>query len=728
MLYCLFIFQFSSFFGYFFVELNIFFQSDMSSTELWEHSGNYSDYSNHSPVTEPTTLFSHAATPLSSQITTPVLNSPMAAIALSPQESTIFPTPSTSVSRKRGRPSRRSKFHGNRYTNKEGIPVAVGDSSDTTPTPKSKRFQFTRPHRGYTSKHSTPFPYRKQQVTFKRSTGTTSTLSSIPSGMRILDVGILAEAITKLSCSACGSYLILFESEYIHGWHTIFYIKCNSCHQLFAEFPSSKPLGTDATKLVNVKLPKCMNEVTMRSVLAVHCSGFSWRDLHKFSTIFNMPAPLGKMPSSYLNKIQDIVKSAAEESMQAAADELHLDFDNTPSSVPGCINTSVSYDSSWKTRGFYSNLGFSSAISTISKKVLDYELLNRICEKCNRWPAKRREEHIDEYQKWYDSHKDNCKVNHIGSSQSMEPTAAKMIWNRSVQKRKLCYTTFLGDGDSKSFQQVTEMDPYNGVQIEKEECLAHVSKRLKKTLCMVKNNTKNHSYIQRKLNESKAVYISSNYSRIVLQHRGQSPAAIVEGLNIFLSHTSGIHENCPVNTWCQWRLSSKPPPTARTNFTQLDIDKIKEVFQIYGTKEFCSHLTLGFTQNANESLHSTIWNICPKAKYVSPQSVAISTAVAVTVFNEGELSIYGFLKDLQLHPTSLAFMSLCKREHARLQSRSNKRNLDRRARRQRIVNERSERQRLRLEGGHSYQSSAFARKHFQIVPDPSKPEELEQGE
>ena len=279
-------------------------------------------------------------------------------------------------------------------------------------------------------------------------------------------------------------YLALFESEHRHGWHTTFYIKCHSCHQHFAEFPSSKPMVPDIHKFVNVKLPnQAMNEVTMRSLLTVHCSGLSWRDLHKFSTIFNMPAPLENMPPLYLNKIEDVVKLTAEESMLEAADDIHRNFNNTPSSVPDCFNTTVNFDSSWKTRGYYSNLGFGSAISAWTKKILDYELLNRICEKCARWSAKRKDEHPDEYLKWFDSHKANCRINHTGSSQSMEPAAAKLIWSRSVEKRKLCYTTFIGDGDSKSYQLVRDMKLYNGDTIHKEECLPHVSKRLKKTLC-----------------------------------------------------------------------------------------------------------------------------------------------------------------------------------------------------------------------------------------------------
>ena len=200
------------------------------------------------------------------------------------------------------------------------------------------------------------------------------------------------------------------------------------------------------------------------------------------------------------------------------------------------------------------------------------------------------------------------------------------------------------------------MDPYKGVTIHKEECLAHVSKRLKKTLQDTEEHKKKY-YIQCKLTESKAEYISSNYSTAVRQIRGQPSALVAKGLNILLSHVSGMHANCPEDSWCRWRQissSAKPPPAALTN-SPLEIDKIKEVFNIYATEVFCSHLTLGMTRNANESLHNTIWNLCPKAKYVSPQSVTISTAVAVTIFNEGELSVYGFMKNLQLKPDYLSF-------------------------------------------------------------------------
>lgn len=43
-----------------------------------------------------------------------------------------------------------------------------------------------------------------------------------------------------LTCSTCNNQLVLYESHHLYGWDTTFYNKCVSCHQLKAEFPSSK--------------------------------------------------------------------------------------------------------------------------------------------------------------------------------------------------------------------------------------------------------------------------------------------------------------------------------------------------------------------------------------------------------------------------------------------------------------------------------------------------------
>ena len=235
-------------------------------------------------------------------------------------------------------------------------------------------------------------------------------------------------------------------------------------------------------------------------------------------------------------------------------------------------------------------------------KVLDYVLLSRLCEKCDKWTKERIDANPDEYKLWYENHKPHCYRNYTDSSQSMEPEAAKTIWARSIERHQLVYSTFIGDGDSKSYHQVCELDPYPTVPVAKEECIAHVTRRLKKHLMRVKPSTKNKTYVQHKLNEPKASFISSNYSTVIIQHRGQTPAAISKALSVFLSHTSGDHSTCPstAKSWCRWRVvvySGEQPPEALTHLSAKDVEKVREVFEIFGVEEFCQHLTLGVTQH-----------------------------------------------------------------------------------------------------------------------------------
>ena len=159
-------------------------------------------------------------------------------------------------------------------------------------------------------------------------------------------------------------------------------------------------------------------------------------------------------------------------------------------------------------------------------------------------------------------------------------------------------------------------------------------------------------------------------------------------------------------------------PATTTNFNSQEIANVREVFKTFATEEFCKHLTMGMTQNANESLHNTIWNFCPKAKYISPQSVRISTGIAIVCFMDSELSLYGLLIDLNLTPSYTSYKSLCRREKTRKLhlAATTKKNIIRRTRRQKTMRERRERDLLRKEGGRSYKSSCFGAEVNPIPP------------
>ena len=60
----------------------------------------------------------------------------------------------------------------------------------------------------------------------------------------------------------------------------------------------------------------------------------------------------------------------------------------------------------------------------------------------------------------------------------MDAKGAVTLWSRSLQ-HGLRYLTFIGDGDSKAFDSVTEAKPYSAqYNIQKSDCIGHVKKRM----------------------------------------------------------------------------------------------------------------------------------------------------------------------------------------------------------------------------------------------------------
>ena len=76
---------------------------------------------------------------------------------------------------------------------------------------------------------------------------------------------------------------------------------------------------------------------------------------------------------------------------------------------------------------------------------------------------------------WADKHSQVCPINYSGSAPGMEAAGACRMWQHSEEKNRLRYTTFLGDGDSKSFSAVSQEVSY---PVAKIDCVGHVQKRL----------------------------------------------------------------------------------------------------------------------------------------------------------------------------------------------------------------------------------------------------------
>ena len=113
--------------------------------------------------------------------------------------------------------------------------------------------------------------------------------------------------------------------------------------------------------------------------------------------------------------------------------------------------------------------------------VMDIHVSTKYYQSCRQWRerSKRHKISIEAFQAWQGSHAPHCPINTDRSAPGMKSEAVVHLWQLSVVKNGLQHSTFVGDGDSKSFSAVTSAQPYgHAVSIVKEECVGHVQKRM----------------------------------------------------------------------------------------------------------------------------------------------------------------------------------------------------------------------------------------------------------
>ena len=83
----------------------------------------------------------------------------------------------------------------------------------------------------------------------------------------------------------------------------------------------------------------------------------------------------------------------------------------------------------------------------------------------------------EEYKKFHSGH--SCPINHEGTAAAMEASGVVRIYEKSMKDLKVCYMTYIGDGDSKAYHTIQKAEPYGPNKIPtKGECIAHVQKRV----------------------------------------------------------------------------------------------------------------------------------------------------------------------------------------------------------------------------------------------------------
>ena len=68
----------------------------------------------------------------------------------------------------------------------------------------------------------------------------------------------------------------------------------------------------------------------------------------------------------------------------------------------------------------------------------------------------------------------------------MDATGCVRIFQRSVEQYSLRYVDFVGDGDSKAYNEITDALVYEEKPVTKPECVEHVQKKMGSRICSLK--------------------------------------------------------------------------------------------------------------------------------------------------------------------------------------------------------------------------------------------------
>ena len=113
-----------------------------------------------------------------------------------------------------------------------------------------------------------------------------------------------------------------------------------------------------------------------------------------------------------------------------------------------------------------------------------------------------------------------------------------------------------------------------------------------------------------------------------------------------------------------------PPTTREPYLTPAEYSRALDVFTVFGSLSFCNTITMGKTQNSNESLHNMLWHNSPKSKHVGQKSLSASTALAVLSFKDGSMAYSKVIHKLGLIPSHHTLQFFSRRDRTRNLMRS----------------------------------------------------------
>lgn len=248
-----------------------------------------------------------------------------------------------------------------------------------------------------------------------------------------------------------------------------------------------------------------------------------------------------------------------------------------------------------------------------------------------------------------------------------------MIFHRSVEKHKLQYKNYLGDGDSKGHSSVVGCYGPD-VEVRKLQCVGHVQKRVGKRLRSLKKSKRGLGG-RGKLTDAVIDKLQNYYGLAVRQNKGNLEGMkgdIMASLyHVASSDEKPQHEKCPrgENTWCNYWKAKTEGTEHKHKSKGLSDDIVTAVLPIYMdlTKESllsgCLH---GRTQNQNEAINQLYWIRCPKCVFVGKDVLELGVYDSVIVFNSGMRACTEVLSQMGLAIGEHCYQAYCNMDSDRI--------------------------------------------------------------
>ena len=136
----------------------------------------------------------------------------------------------------------------------------------------------------------------------------------------------------------------------------------------------------------------------------------------------------------------------------------------------------------------------------------------------------------------------------------MEGAGALAIFTSSVQKHKLIYQNYIGDGDTSSFKEVSAGKPYKefGINPKQFECIGHVQKRLGKCLRELRKSQKNSPTPlsgRGKLTDKVINSLQNFYGIVIRENQGQL-YKMKKAVGAILYHCTNFEDNEKRQQFC----------------------------------------------------------------------------------------------------------------------------------------------------------------------------------